>query len=246
MYSGSPTLAALAAYRSGVDLVTVAAPQRAADIIATFTPDLITHPLKGDYLTPRHVRELLNLVKRATAVAIGGGLERHKTTFTAIQRFLRNLELPCVIDADAIHAVAANKDIIRDRPFVLTPHTYEFWILSGIKLGRGLKGRPEAVKKVAAQLRTIILLKGFVDVISDGRRVALNRTGSPHMSVGGTGDTLTGIVGALLARRCDPFIAACAAAYINGRAGERAAQRLGESLLASDILEEIPRVLRKV
>jgi NAD(P)H-hydrate epimerase len=96
---------------------------------------------------------------------------------------------------------------------------------------------------VAKELGTTILLKGNTDLISDGEQTYLNKTGTPYMTKGGTGDTLAGICGALLARKVEPFEAACCAAYINGNAGKVAGMKFGEGLLASDLLEEIPKVI---
>jgi len=93
-------------------------------------------------------------------------------------------------------------------------------------------------------LNCIIALKGHVDVISDGKKVAVNKTGNPFMTVGGTGDTLTGICGALLARGVEPFEAACAACYINGSAGDLAAKEFKEGLMASDLINEIPKIIK--
>jgi len=242
-YSGSPAFNALAALKAGVDLVTVAAPERAADIIASFSPDLIAYPLKGNYLNLSHLNELINLTENKDAVVIGGGLCRGRKTLKLVIEYLRRIEIPCVIDADAIHAVAKNKSIIKNKRFVVTPHAYEFYILSGITVGNNLRERMESVKKVAERLKTTILLKGHVDIISNGREVAVNRSGTPLMTKGGMGDTLAGIIGALLARKVNCFDAACAAAYINGKAGELAAKKFGESILASDILNEIHKVL---
>lgn len=244
-YSGSPTLNALAALRAGVDLVTIASPERAANIIASFAPDLIAYPLEGNFLNKNHLEELFRLTQNKTAVVIGGGLCREKGILEAVIEYLKNIKIPCVIDADAIHAVAIDKKILENKNFVVTPHSYEFFILSGIKVSANLKERIEIVKRVASELKTTILLKGHVDVISDGKKNALNRTGCSYMTKGGMGDTLAGITGALLARRINCFEAACAAAYINGLAGELAAKKLGESTIASNILEEIPNVLPK-
>ena len=242
-YSGSPTFNALAAYRSGVDLVTIAAPRRAADIIASFSPDLITYPLEGDYLNESHLDDIFLLAQNSDAVAIGGGLERNEETLTTVKKILKGLTLPCVIDADAIHAVAAEKKLLRDN-FILTPHSNEFYVLTGIKPVTDIKKRTDMVKKEAPKLGCIILLKGYVDIISDGKQVAINKTGNPFLTVGGTGDTLTGICGALLARKVNPFEAACAACYINGSAGDLAAKKFGEGLMASDLINEIPNVLK--
>jgi len=242
-YSGSPAFNALAAYRSGVDLVTVAAPKRAADIIASFSPDLITHPLDGDYFDDGHLKEVLQLAKNAKAVAIGGGLERERDTVIAVRKFLKKIELPCVIDADAIYAI--DKKSFIKRNFVLTPHSNEFFVLTGIQPETDIERRIVLVKNVATQLGCVIALKGHFDVISDGMRTAINNTGNPYMTVGGTGDTLTGICGALLARGVDPFEAACAACFINGMAGNLAARKYGEGLMASDLINEIPNVLKR-
>lgn len=243
-YSGSPAFNALAAYRTGIDLVTVVAPRRAADIIASFSPDLITYPLEGDYLNKSHLKEIFLLRQNADAVAIGGGLERNTETLETVIEILGNLTIPCVIDADAIHAVPNDKKVLRNN-FIITPHSNEFYVLTGIKLKQDVKERIRLVKETASKLGCVIVLKGHVDVISDGKQVAVNKTGCPYMSVGGTGDTLTGICGALLARGVNSFEAACAAAYINGLTGELASKKLGESMMASDILDEIHKILPK-
>jgi NAD(P)H-hydrate epimerase len=243
-YSGSPAFAALAAFRSGSDLVTIAAPERAADIIATFTPDMITEPLKGNYLHPRHLYPILELAKNADAIVIGGGIERRQETLTFVHNLLKNVKVPCVIDADAIHAVSHNPAILSGRPFVLTPHQREFQSLTKQEIGLDVSQRSEMVKFFAQRFRTTLLLKGHVDIISDGERISHNLTGNPNMTKGGTGDTLAGICGAILGMKFDPFTAACAAAYINGAAGDLAARERGPGLMASDILDKIPLIIR--
>ncbi|RLJ02052.1 MAG: NAD(P)H-hydrate dehydratase [Candidatus Aenigmatarchaeota archaeon] len=243
IYSGSPTFNALAALRSGVDLVEIAAPERAANIIASFSPDLITHPLKGDFLKKEHLKQIYKILENKTGFVIGGGLGREKETFKAVQKFLSEAKLPGVIDADAIYAVAEKPEIVREKNFVLTPHAYEFFILSGERVLDDLERRKNKVIKVARELKTTILLKGNIDIISDGNKIYLNKTGTPYMTKGGTGDTLAGICGALLARKVNCFESACCAAYINGRAGELASKKFRESFLASDLLNEIPKVI---
>lgn len=245
-YSGSPAFNALSALRSGVDLVTIVAPERAANIIASFSPDLITYPLRGEILEKKHVGELLRYAENKDACVIGGGLWRDRRTLDAVIEFLKKIEIPTVIDADAIHAVAKKLEVIADKNFVLTPHSHEFFVLTGIKLTSILDERINTVKTAAFNLKTTILLKGHVDVICDGKNIALNRTGSPYMTKGGMGDTLAGICGALLARKLDTFTAACAAAYINGKAGELASNKLKESVIASDLINEIPKAIRDI
>ncbi|MFH0832503.1 MAG: NAD(P)H-hydrate dehydratase [Candidatus Aenigmatarchaeota archaeon] len=242
-YHGSPTFNALAALRSGCDLVTVVAPERAANIIASYSPDLITYPLKGDFLRREHLNDLLKLAEKKAAVVVGGGLGRDIETMMTVDEFLKRTDIPCVIDADAIHAVAKNKKAIKSN-HLITPHTREFFALSGIKLRRNISRREEFVQKIAKELGCTILLKGFVDVISDGRKTEMNKTGNPYMTKGGTGDTLAGICGSLLAQGINVFDAACAAAYINGAAGDLAAKEKKQSLLASDLIEKISEVIK--
>lgn len=251
LYSGSPAFNALAAYRAGVDLVTVVAPRRAADIVASFSPDLITYPIEADFFTLEHPAEVESFLENKDAVVIGGGMGREFETLEFIRRFLMRLELPAVVDADALHAVegksayqeSAEAAMFEGKNFILTPHAHEFYVLTGRKLPEDEAGRIEAVREAAAGLETIILEKGNPDIVSDGERAAVNRTGNPFMTVGGTGDTLAGICGAYLAFGLDPFTAACAGAFVNGRAGDLAAEELGPSLLASDLLDYIPQAI---
>jgi len=250
-YSGSPALSALAAFKAGVDMVRVIAPKRAADIIASFTPDLAAYPLAGDWLEKKHLATLLSMVESAkvvamgnTAVVIGGGMGRSEETQKTILEFLTQVSVPVVIDADAINALGKKPEIVSGKNFLITPHTYEFFVLTNREVHKLSEGEKiKAVREEAARLKTTILLKGPTDIISDGKEVALNRTGSPYLTKGGTGDTLAGICGALMARGIDPFTAAQAAAYINGKAGEVVAQRVKEGLLATELIEAIPEVL---
>jgi len=242
MYSGSPALSALAAYRTGADLVTIAAPERSANIIASFSPDMITYPLKGDYLSRKHLKELFILAKNKSAVVIGGGLETKVETLKAVLSFLKDVKLPCVVDASAIHAVASYKRVIK-KNFVLTPHANEFYALTGVNLKNlDLKARVSATRNAAFELKATILLKGSTDIISDGKNVLLNSTGNPYMTKGGTGDTLAGILGSLLAQGIDPLTASAAAAYINGKAGDLAAKELKQALMSTDIINYIHKV----
>ena len=250
-YSGSPALSALAAFKSGVDMVRIIAPKRAADIIASFSPNLAAYPLKGDWLMKEHLATLISMTESAkavargnTAVVIGGGMGRSEEVQEAILEYLAQVSVPAVIDADAIHALGKKPEIIPGKSFLITPHTYEFFVLTGKEIYQlPEEEKIKMVQEESARLQTTILLKGKTDIISDGKEVVLNKAGSPYMTVGGTGDTLAGICGALMSRGIDSFTAAQAAAYINGKAGELVAQRKKEGLLATDLIEAIPEVL---
>lgn len=258
-YSGSPALSSLAAFKSGVDMVKIIAPRRAADIIASFSPILAAYPLEGTHLNGKHLSILLSLTEAAkevsrgkTAVVIGGGIGRSDETQEAILKYLSEISVPAVIDADAFYALGekpelALKILKAGKNFLLTPHIYEFFILTKREISKlSEEEKIKAVQEEAEHFKATILLKGPTDIISNGEETALNRTGTPYMSKGGTGDTLAGICGALLSRGISPFKAAQAAAYINGIAGELAGKKLQESLTAIDVIDEIPNVLPKV
>lgn len=244
-YSGSPGLNALAAiqamsaYKTGVDIVEVIAPKRAADIISKFSPDIITYPLDKNYIEKKHLSILLKESKNKTAFVIGGGIERNKKTLATIKSYLKKIKLPGVIDADAIYALKNCK--INLSNFVITPHAHEFFILTGKKPTKNLKQRINQVKQAAKKLNTTILLKGHIDIISNNKQTAINKTGTPYMTKGGTGDTLAGILGSLIAQNNSLFNSACAAAYINGKAGELTKKKI--SLTATDLLEKISKII---
>lgn len=251
-YSGSPALSAFAAFRAGVDMVRIIAPKRAADIIASFSPNLAAYPLDGKWLTKNDLAVLISLTESAkavargkTAVVIGGGIGRTEETQEAILDFLSQVQVPVVVDADAVYAVAEKPEIISGKNFLITPHAHEFFVLTGKEVG-GLteEEKIKVVQEEAARLGTTILLKGKTDIISDGKEVAVNRTGSPFMTVGGCGDVLAGICGAFLAKEIDAFLAGQAGAYLNGKAGEIAAKKLGEGMMATDLIEAIAEALK--
>jgi len=250
-YSGSPALSAMAAFNTGTDMVKILAPKRAADIIASFSPVLSAFPLEGERLEKKHLATLLTFTESSEevskgnmAVVIGGGMGRSEETKETIFQYLSQINVPAVIDAAAIHALEKNPEIIKGKPFLITPHSFEFFVLTGKEIYQlSHPEKIEAVKQEAARLGTTILLKDKPDIISNGKDVALNKSGSPYMSVGGTGDVLAGICGALLSRRIDAFEAAQAAAFISGKAGEIAAKKLKESLLPTDVIKAIPEVL---
>lgn len=240
LYTGAPFLAALSALRSGCDLVTVAAPERAANAAAR-NFNFITYPLKGDFVSGRHLKKLLELSKGKDAVLIGNGLGKRKETFSAVNKFLEKTRLPCVIDADGIHAISKSKKIIKNN-FIMTPHEKEFYALTGKKVTTSIRDRIKTVKSAAMNLGCTILLKGQVAIISDGKRVAINRTVSKYATKGGIGDALAGTCGSLLAQGSSPFDAACAASYVIGKASALAAK--GRSMLATDVIERIQDVIR--
>jgi len=245
VYSGAPALVAFAALRTGVDIVHVAAPEKTAYAIASMSPNLITIKMEGPNLNKRNVPVIKRYLKDATAAVIGPGLGLHVDTKEAVKELVNLVEeirIPLLLDADGLKAFADFKRPLKS-PLVLTPHAGEYKILTGKKLPQSLDERVKEVKKTAKKLRSTILLKGPVDIISDGKRVKLNFTGNPGMTVGGTGDVLSGIVGAFMAQGANSFEAAVAGAFVNGACGDLVLREKGYHMVPTDLLEWIPKLI---
>jgi hydroxyethylthiazole kinase-like uncharacterized protein yjeF len=245
VYSGAPTLVSLAALRTGVDLVYLAAPAKAAYAISSMSPDLITIKLEGDNLKPASLETLKPYLNMVDAVVMGPGLGQSPETAKFVKACIDEVEKaqkPLLLDADGLKAFAKFKRQLKV-PLVLTPHAGEYAILTGEELPPSLEEKVATVQKTAKKLGATLLVKGKIDIICDPERVKLNSTGNPGMTVGGTGDVLSGIVGGLLAQHVDPFEAAVAGAFVNGAAGDFVANDIGYHMVATDVIEWIPRVL---
>ena len=244
-FSGAPAFVALAALRTGVDLAYVATPKETAYAVSSMSPDLITIKLDGTHLNSANIPTLKTYVETVNAVALGPGLGLHVETREAVRTIIEVVEnsgKPLLLDADGLKAFAEFKRRLKV-PLVLTPHAGEYAVLTGKRLPEDLKERVSEVRKTAAELGAVVLLKGAVDIVADERKYKLNFTGNPGMTVGGTGDVLSGIVGALLAQHVDPFEAAVAGAFVNGAAGDFVYEEKGYHMVSSDLLHWIPCVL---
>ncbi len=248
-YHGAPLLAAVGAGRCGVDLVHVVTPPQVVPILAAHHPNLILHALGGDHLTVADLPRLTQLQQQVDAVVLGPGLGRAAETIEAIRLAVSQLVRPTVIDADALVALGPVETNLR-RPkqpqLLLTPHDGEFDHLMGARppSEEHLQERIAATLRAARRCGCTVLLKGRTDLIAapDGQQRS-NETGCPPMAVGGTGDVLAGVCGALLSKGLSPFQAARAGAWLNGKAGEAAAVRMGHSLQAIEVAESLPAVL---
>lgn len=241
-YAGCLAFNSLAALRAGVDLAIIVAPRRAADIVATYSPDLITVPCASPFPEPRVVDELLANVD---ALVLGCGVTRTQEAHDALLTIIRQCTRPIVADAEALHALSNKPSMIRGKRILLTPNAGEFQVLSKT-LWPSVRGeRIKAVRALAKKYNASVIVKGAEDYVSDGERVYVDVEGSPYLTKGGYGDLIAGVAGAMLARGQNPFESAKVAAYLVGRAGKMASKRLGEATLASDALAQLPLVLRR-
>ncbi|GAB6861797.1 NAD(P)H-hydrate dehydratase [Haloplanus litoreus] len=234
-YTGAPALAAQAAMRAGADLVRVACPRAVAREVQGFEEGLIVRPFDGERLTGGNLGHVGRLAADHDAVVFGPGLGDHEATLAAVRDFLDDYDGRAVIDADALAVVP---EVDTEATLLCTPHQGELRGMGGPRAD-DWRDRVDAVADFAAELDHTLLVKGAYDVVSDGDRSRVNRTGNPGMTVGGTGDVLAGAAGALLATQA-PVDAGALAAYANGLAGDRIVDRQGYGLLASDLLPELP------
>ncbi|HET7325099.1 MAG TPA: NAD(P)H-hydrate dehydratase, partial [Halococcus sp.] len=238
-YTGAPSLAAQASLRAGADLAFVSVPQWVFEPIASYAEDLIVQPYESDRLSPEQVD---GLVETATqyddTVVLGPGLGSADETLDAVAQFLSDFEGRAVIDADALSVVP---EVETDATLVCTPNRHELAEMGGPDVD-DLTAHTDEIEEFAAELGHVVLAKAKDDVISDGENTRLCRAGTPGMTVGGTGDVLSGVTAAFLAAR-EPLDAACAASYVNGKAAERLARDGG--LLASGLLDSLPHAIQE-
>lgn len=240
-YHGAPALAGLAALRAGADQALVAVPESIEAAVRRASPNLEVQGLPGKVLGPDHLSTLAKLLKERDVLCIGSGLGRAPESSRTAWALLRKAKR-AVVDAEALQP---GMDRGRAGRFILTPHAGEISRLLGRKVGKDPEERLRAARDAAKRTGATVLLKGAEDVVHDGRRWKLNRTGNPGMAVGGTGDVLAGVCAAFYAKVADPFHAACAAAWVTGRAGDLALEEMGEGFLATDVARRVPAAIRE-
>jgi NAD(P)H-hydrate epimerase len=248
--SGAAAILARAALRSGVGLVTVAVPRSVQPIVAGAAFEVMTEPLaetRTGALGRAAANVALRLLAARDALALGPGLGTQTGTRAAVVAMLVGRSAPAVLDADGLNAFAAGSRV-RARlragryPLVLTPHPGEAARLLRTTAS-GIQGdRLGSARRLASETGSTVVLKGWRTIVAreDGR-ASVNLTGNAGMATGGTGDALTGILGALLARGMSGFDAARLGTYVHGAAGDLAAARLGEDgLIADDLIDALP------
>jgi NAD(P)H-hydrate epimerase len=247
---GAPSMAGLAVLRSGAGLSTVASSSSAIASISAYSPALMTEPLPettSGSVSNTAFERICELLKNKTVLALGPGLGTEQPTIELVRELYRSAEIPMVLDADGLNAVAGT-EIKTDRIRVLTPHPGEMGRLVGTSAKQVQAARFEIATKFARDTNTTVVLKGDRTLIAfpDGE-TWVNPTGSPAMATGGTGDILTGMVAGLMAQHPrDWKLAVVAAVWLHGRAGQLGAVELGEeSLIATDLLRFLPAAIQE-
>jgi ADP-dependent NAD(P)H-hydrate dehydratase / NAD(P)H-hydrate epimerase len=240
--TGAPMLAALAAFRADAGYVALAAPESTLPVLETTLLEVVKRPLPEDSsgrLLPRSLEAILEAADRADVVAIGPGLGRSEGTVELVRLLLEQLDLPVVLDADGLWGL---EPFARKAPTVLTPHSGELAQLLGIEAGEVDAHRLDAVRRATARFGSVVLLKGADTLVAAPREGVLVATyGTPALATAGSGDVLTGIVAAFLAKGMEPRFAAAAAAVAHGVAAELIEAQAGT--IASDLLPELQRAL---
>jgi NAD(P)H-hydrate epimerase len=243
--SGAAILAARGALRGGAGLTTVACPPDAQASVAAGAPEMMTEPIRG--LSAKEWRE--RLVGK-TACVVGPGLGTAPQTSRLVRWLVTRAQVPMVLDADGLNAVASVPDLLTgaSRGLVLTPHPGEMSRLVRRPVAEIQAARIDAALALARRVAAVVVLKGSGTVIAapDGR-VTVNASGGPLLASGGTGDVLAGIIGSLLAQRLEPYDAARVGVYLHGRAADLLAAELGDAgALASEVADRVPHARREL
>jgi hydroxyethylthiazole kinase-like uncharacterized protein yjeF len=248
--TGAVRMSSMAAIRAGAGYATVAVPADLEPIFEAAEVEVMSRGI-GDTrgrLGTEAADELLAAFERAAAAVLGPGLGRDEDSLALAREVAPRIEAPLVIDADGLNAFAGQLDRLaaRKAPTVLTPHAGELGRLLERESAEINARRLATAREAAAWSGAIVVLKGDDTIVTDGTRVAVNAVAAPGLATAGSGDVLSGITAALLARGLEPFAAACAAVIAHARAGREAARRLGgaESVIATDVIAAIPVGLR--
>lgn len=253
--SGAPSMASLAALRTGAGLVTAAVPKSIADAVAGIAPELMMAPLREGAEGAVAIEDLQAIdtvirEKRITVLAIGPGLSTRGQASEFACELVKRTKLPTVVDADALNAFAGKTSELtgEGRVLVLTPHPGEMARLVGMSVKEVEADRVGLARKFATEHKLTLVLKGWRTLIAhpDGR-VAVNTTGNPGMAKGGSGDILTGIIAAMLAQYGAEDVARAVegAVFLHGLAGDFAARAMDEhTVLATDTLEHLSDAFR--
>ncbi|MGQ0375946.1 MAG: NAD(P)H-hydrate dehydratase [Nitrososphaerota archaeon] len=244
IYHGAPILSSIAALRTGADLVYTCVPKVNVQATRAISPNLIVIPLVDSKLTRGAVNKLLGQIPNdLDSATIGMGLAiADKEALNLLVKSLLDRDVRISLDASSL--VNYILPLISNKNVVVTPHAGEFKKMFGETLPESKKERIAIVEKYAGENSITVLLKGATDIISDGKKTFLNTKLTPAMTVGGTGDVLSGIVASMLSRNRNPLESSAAASFVNGMAAKIVQRKVGLHMVASDLFDAIPVALK--
>jgi ADP-dependent NAD(P)H-hydrate dehydratase len=246
IYHGAPILASMAALRSGANLVYTAVPRSNIVAVRSFSPNIIALPLPDDKLTVRSANRLISMLpKKSDTAAIGMGMSIPKPeALVALIRQLKNEGTKLLLDASALIPIILKE--ISGTNTIVTPHAGEYKrIFAAENLAITEKEQISDIQRLAKQYGITIILKGWFNLVSDSNneQVAVIKRTTPAMTVGGTGDVLSGLVAGLLTKM-KPFNACILGVYFNGVAASLAYKRVGLHMVATDLIEDLPKAMK--
>lgn len=248
--TGAVRMASLAAIKAGAGYATVAVPADLEVVFEIAQPEVMSVGCPGGdgCLVPASEKAVLRTFERAAAGIFGPGLGKDPGSFELARSVVAKIEAPLVLDADGLNAFAGRLGELASRPAptILTPHAGELGRLLERDSDEVDAHRLASAREAAEQAGAVLVLKGDDTIVTDGTRVAVNALSAPALATAGTGDVLSGMTAAFLARGLDPFAAACAAVIAHTRAGCDAAARVGaaESVIAGDVIDSVPLAIR--
>ncbi len=245
--TGAPCLASEAAMRAGAGYVTALVPASLNLVFEQRLLEVMTVPMpdNGGALQREGAERVRERAGRADALVLGPGIGREESSVALCRELARTVEIPLLLDADGLNAHAERLESLAKRTAatVLTPHAGELGRLLGAPSHEIERRRLAYARRAAALSRAVVVLKGDDSIVAEpSGRVGVSRGGAPALATAGSGDVLSGVIGAYLAKQVDPFVAACAGVFVHARAGQLAAEWIGpEGVIARDVIEALPR-----
>jgi NAD(P)H-hydrate epimerase len=251
--TGAGALASMAALRTGAGLVSFALPHSLNAAMEAKLTEVMTIPLpecEPGVLGMEAAKRLVEWLEGKSALILGPGIGTHPETVRCVHEVLRQVRIPTVLDADGLNALAIDPEVTGElqAPLVLTPHPGELARLRHTTTAAIQTDRLGAAREAAHTCHAVVVLKGAHTIIAESEGMLyINLTGNPGMATAGSGDVLSGMIGALLGQGYTPSTAACMAVYSHGSAGDLAAATLGErSLMAGDLIETLPQAFQQL
>ena len=248
--TGAPQMVVRGAERTGCGIVFLATSEAAAPAVDLALTETLVHGVPEDgegYMTSAALDHILELAERTSALAVGPGMGTGEEGRRLVEGILKEIETPVLIDADAVTNLAGTDTLAkRSAPTVITPHAGELGHLLGAGAKEVSARRLRSARQAAEQRGCCVLLKGSDTLVVKGEKTAVNSTGNVALATAGTGDILSGVIGALLSRGVDVYEAAQVGAWAHGRAAELWLEDAGwpaESLIATDLLDFLPPAL---